>query len=66
MSEILGDQQAALFGQTRFFPFWSNLEELRQNWQLDKTWQPQMEEERRDRLYRGWQKAVIRTFGWID
>ena len=46
--------------------FWSNLEELRRNWQADKTWQPHMEEERRDRLFRGWQKAVTRTFDWID
>jgi glycerol kinase len=46
--------------------FWSNLEELRRNWQADKTWQPHMGEEQRDRLYRGWQKAVTRTFDWID
>ncbi len=46
--------------------FWSNLEELRRNWQADKTWQPQMGEEQRARLYRGWQKAVTRTFDWID
>jgi glycerol kinase len=46
--------------------FWSNLEELRRNWQADKTWRPQMGEEERDRLYRGWQKAVTRTFDWID
>jgi glycerol kinase len=46
--------------------FWSNLEELRRNWQADKTWRPHMGEEERDRLYRGWQKAVTRTFDWID
>ena len=46
--------------------FWTNLEELRRNWQADKTWRPRMGEEERDRLYRGWQKAVTRTFDWID
>ena len=46
--------------------FWSNLEELRRNWQADKTWRPRMEKDRRDRLYRGWQKAVTRTFDWVD
>ncbi len=46
--------------------FWPNLEELRRNWQADKTWRPRMGEEERDRLYRGWQKAVTRTFDWID
>ena len=46
--------------------FWSNLEELRRNWQADKTWRPRMAEDRRGRLYRGWQKAVTRTFDWVD
>src|SRR5205814_6003334 len=23
--------------------FWSNLEDLRQNWQIDKTWEPKMD-----------------------
>ena len=46
--------------------FWTNQEELRRNWQPDYTWQPRMEEDLRDRLYRGWKKAVTRTFDWID
>jgi glycerol kinase len=46
--------------------FWTTLEELRRNWQADKTWRPRMEKDRRDRLYRGWQKAVTRTFDWGD
>ena len=46
--------------------FWANLEELRRNWQADHTWQPRMAEDLRDRLYRGWQKAVTRTFDWVD
>jgi glycerol kinase len=46
--------------------YWSDLEALRRNWQADKTWRPGMDEERRRRLYRGWQKAVTRTFDWID
>ena len=46
--------------------YWSDLDALRRNWQADKTWQPQMEQDRRDRLYRGWQKAVTRTFDWLD
>jgi glycerol kinase len=46
--------------------YWSTLEELRRNWQADKTWQPHMEKDRRDRLYRGWQKAVTRAFDWVD
>jgi len=45
--------------------FWNNLEDLRLNWQMDKTWQPQMDEGTRQSFYRGWLKAVERTFGWV-
>jgi glycerol kinase len=45
--------------------FWDNLEDLRANWQVSKTWEPQMDEERRATLYAGWQKAVQRTLDWI-
>jgi glycerol kinase len=46
--------------------FWDNLDDLRSNWLIDKTWVPQMEDQQRQALYRGWQKAVERTFGWIE
>ena len=46
--------------------FWENQEDLRLNWQVDKTWDPQMTDETRQELYRGWLKAVERTFGWGD
>ena len=46
--------------------FWSDLEELRANWRVDKTWEPQMDEENRQKLYAGWLKAVERTFGWVE
>jgi len=46
--------------------FWDNLEDLRINWQADKTWTPLMAEEQRDRLFRGWLRAIERTFGWIE
>ena len=45
--------------------FWDNIESLRENWQVDKVWQPQMDEERRQALYQGWQKAVERTLNWV-
>ena len=46
--------------------FWNNESELRANWAEDKVWQPQMEEEERERLYQGWLKAVERTFDWVE
>ncbi len=46
--------------------FWNNLEDLRANWQVDKTWEPKMDETKRAALYKGWLKAVERTFNWIE
>jgi glycerol kinase len=45
--------------------FWENLEDLRHNWGVDKTWEPQMVPETRSDLYRGWKKAVQRTLDWV-
>ena len=46
--------------------FWDNLEDLRRNWAMDKTWQPRMDAARRQELYRNWKRAVERTFDWIE
>jgi len=46
--------------------YWDNMEDLRKNWQIDKTWEPKMDGKERDKLYKGWLKAVERTFDWID
>ena len=46
--------------------FWSDLEELRAHWQVDQTWEPMMDRVESEKLYRGWQKAVQRTFNWVE
>jgi len=46
--------------------FWSNLDELKQNWSEDQRWSPVMGQENREERYRGWQKAVQKTFGWVE
>jgi glycerol kinase len=46
--------------------FWSDTDELRKNWQVARRWEPQMPEHTRARLYSSWQKAVTRSFGWIE
>jgi glycerol kinase len=40
-------------------------QDLYANWHADKTWYPGMSSETRTRLYKGWLKAVERTFDWI-
>jgi glycerol kinase len=46
--------------------FFSGLEELRANWSVDRTWKPRLGEAQREQLYRGWKKAVTRSFDWMD
>ncbi|QZT34853.1 glycerol kinase GlpK [Caldalkalibacillus thermarum TA2.A1] len=43
--------------------FW-NKDEIIHNAQLDTTFQPHMSAEKRDTLYKKWQKAVKRTMNW--
>jgi glycerol kinase len=46
--------------------FWSDLGELRANWQEDSRWTPDMETSERERQMRLWKKAVTKTFDWVD
>jgi glycerol kinase len=46
--------------------YFKNIDELRANWAVDRTWQPQMDRARRDNLYRTWKKAVTRSFDWEE
>ena len=46
--------------------YWDGEQDVIDNWAEDKRWEPQMDAEERDRLYRQWKKAVTRTFDWVD
>ena len=46
--------------------FWNTLEDLRDNWNEDKRWEPQWSEDQRESGYAMWKKAVERTFDWVD
>ncbi len=46
--------------------FWAKVEDLRANWGKDHEWQPEMDAEAREKLYKGWKKAVTRTFDWVE
>ncbi len=46
--------------------FYSDLADLRAQWAVEHTWEPRMDPERSERLYRSWQKAVSRSFDWTD
>jgi glycerol kinase len=46
--------------------FWKNTDELRENWNEDRRWEPTWGEEQRADGYRMWKKAVERTLGWVE
>jgi glycerol kinase len=56
----------AAYGAGLATGFWSSLDELRRNWQVDRTWEPQWSEDRREEGYRFWKKAVERTRNWVE
>jgi glycerol kinase len=45
---------------------WQSQDELSGLWALDREFTPHMADAERDRLYRGWQKAVGRVRDWED
>ena len=46
--------------------FWSDQQELRDNWNEDKRWEPQWSEDQRETGIATWRKAVERTLDWVD
>jgi len=44
--------------------YWKNQDDVRENWQIDKTFTAAMAEDQRSELLAGWDKAVSRTLGW--
>lgn len=46
--------------------FWKSKGEIAQNWSISKKFRPEMDEEKRNKLYEYWKKAVGRSKGWIE
>lgn len=46
--------------------YWKSKDEIRENWALSRTFEPDMDEEKRDKLLKGWHKAVKCAFGWEE
>ena len=44
--------------------YWKSKEDVLENWQVDKTFEPTMEDEKRQEMLAGWAKAVDKTRGW--
>lgn len=44
--------------------FWNGAEEVKRNWQMERIFRPQISEDKRARMLKGWKKAVQCTFDW--
>jgi len=43
-----------------------NIEDIQNNRRIDKEFSPSMKQERREKYYSGWQKAVKRSMNWVE
>ncbi len=46
--------------------FWKSTDEMRDNWGVDKTWEPTKGSNASTELFAEWKKAVTRTFDWVE
>ncbi len=46
--------------------YWKDREQIRENWQIGRVFQPGMDGETRRRLLKGWEKAVKCALAWAD
>jgi glycerol kinase len=44
--------------------YWANKEEVIKNWAIDKTFTPEIPEDKRNTMINGWNKAVKYSYGW--
>ena len=45
--------------------YFKDLDDLRANWAVDHTWKPNLENGKREEMYRLWKQAVTRSFDWV-
>jgi glycerol kinase len=46
--------------------YWKNVEDIQQQWQVDKAFSPSIEEGKRAELLKGWQRAVKASVAWAE
>ncbi|GAA2203846.1 glycerol kinase GlpK [Nonomuraea monospora] len=46
--------------------YWKDTGELRAHWAESRRWNPSWNEERREKAYAGWKKAVTKAFDWTN
>ncbi len=46
--------------------YFKDLNDLRANWAVDRTWEPNLDSIKREEMYRLWKLAVSRSFDWTN
>jgi glycerol kinase len=46
--------------------YFKDLDEIRSNWAVDRTWKPGMADSKREELYGLWKRAVSKSFDWVS
>ncbi len=46
--------------------YWKDKDEIRENWQIDNRFIGEMDDNTRESLYKGWKKAVEKSFDWEE
>ena len=46
--------------------FWKSKEEIAEKWAISQAYTPNLTEDKKEKLYRGWKKAVKRAEGWEE
>jgi len=45
--------------------YWASIKEISELWRLDRIFNPGWDDEKREKLYKGWKEAVNRTRNWL-
>jgi len=46
--------------------YWKNIDDIQEQWQVDRSFSPNMKEDKRNDLIKGWQRAVKASVAWAD
>lgn len=46
--------------------FWRDMDEISVKWNVDRVFSPEMDEEHKEKIYKGWKKAVGRSLSWEE
>ena len=46
--------------------YWQSQDEIEQKWAMDRAFEPRMDQEKRESLYRNWKRAVERAEKWAE